>query len=159
MNVAARPASPIFRLGSRGRRAVLTLHIIASVGLLGDVAAIVAINLRAATTPDAQLAASAYELLRGFPVLFGIPLSLTSLATGLALGLSSKWGVLRYWWVTAKLLLNVSVILVGAFVIGPTTTAMVDWSRQLRDGAHPCELLRRGRPRARDGAVGVQARA
>ena len=126
MNVAALPASPMFRLGSRARRAVLTLHIIASVGLLGDVAAIVAINVRAATTPDAQLAASAYELLRVFPVLFGIPLSLTSLATGLALGLSSKWGVLRYWWVTAKLLLNVSVILVGAFVIGPTTTAMVD---------------------------------
>ena len=59
-----------------------------------------------------------------FPVLFGIPLSLISLGTGVALGLGSKWGVLRYPWVTSKLVLNVSVILVGAFVIGPTTTAM-----------------------------------
>jgi hypothetical protein len=113
-------------LSPRVRRAVLTVHIIASVGLLGDVAVIVAINVRAATTTDPQLAASAYELLSMFPVLFGIPLSLTSLATGVTLGLGSKWGVLRYRWVTAKLLLNVSVILVGAFLIGPATAAMVD---------------------------------
>jgi len=105
---------------------VLTLHIVAGVGLLGDVAAILAINVRAATTSDPQLAAAAYELLTMFPVLFGIPLSMTSLATGLVLGLGSKWGVLRYRWVTAKLLLNVSVILVGALIIGPTTAAMVE---------------------------------
>ena len=105
---------------------MLTLHIVAGVGLLGDVAAILAINVRAATTSDPQLTAAAYELLTMFPVLFGIPLSMTSLATGLVLGLGSKWGVLRYRWVTAKLLLNVSVILVGALIIGPTTAAMVE---------------------------------
>jgi hypothetical protein len=114
------------RLSPALRRAVLTVHIVASVGLLGDVAAIVAINVRAATTADPALAASAYELLRMFPVLFGIPLSLASLGSGLALGLGSKWGVLRYRWVTAKLLLNLSVIVVGAVVIGPQTSAMVD---------------------------------
>jgi uncharacterized membrane protein len=114
------------RLSPALRRAVLTVHIIASVGLLGDVAAIVAINVRAATTADPALAASAYELLTMFPVLFGIPLSLASLASGIALGLGSKWGVLRYRWVTAKLLLNLSVIVVGALVIGPQTSAMVD---------------------------------
>ena len=105
---------------------MLTLHIVAGVGLLGDVAVILAINVRAATTEDQQLAAAAYELLTLFPVLFGIPLSLTSLATGLVLGLGSKWGVFRYRWVTAKLLLNLSVILVGAFLIGPTTAALAD---------------------------------
>ena len=125
------PASPAFRLRPVTRRAVLTLHIVAGVGLLGDVAAILAINVRAATTADPQLAASAYELLTMFPVLFGIPLSMTSLATGLVLGLGSKWGVVRYRWVTAKLLLNVSVILVGALIIGPTTAAMLDG----RDGS------------------------
>jgi phosphate/sulfate permease len=119
------PASPAFRLRPQVRRAVLTLHIVAGVGLLGDVAAILAINIRAATTPDPQLAASAYELLTMFPVLFGIPLSMTSLVTGLVLGLGSKWGVVRYRWVTVKLLLNVSVILVGALLIGPATEAMV----------------------------------
>jgi uncharacterized membrane protein len=108
------------------RRAVLTGHIIASVGLLGDCAGILAINIRAATTGDPGLAAASYELLDMFSMAFGIPLSFASLGTGLALGLGTKWGVLRHRWVTSKLLLILSVILVGAFVIGPATAAMLD---------------------------------
>jgi uncharacterized membrane protein len=106
------------------RRAVLTAHIVASVGLLGDVAGVLAINVRAATTADPALAASSYELLGMFSVVFGIPLSMTSLLTGLTLGAGTKWGVLRHWWVASKLLLILSVILVGSFVLGPATTAM-----------------------------------
>jgi hypothetical protein len=82
------------------------------------------VNIRAATTPDAALASSSYELLEMFSLAFGIPLSFIALITGLTLGLGSKWGVLRYAWVTAKLLLLLSVILVGAFVIGPATSEM-----------------------------------
>ena len=112
------------RLVPAVRRAVLTVHIIAGVGLLGDVAAVLAVNVRAATTGDAVLAAASYDLLAMFTVLFGIPLSLLSLATGIVLGLGSKWGVVRHAWVAAKLALLVGVILVGALVIGPGTEAM-----------------------------------
>jgi hypothetical protein len=114
------------RLPARARRAVLTVHVVASVALLGAVAAELAIGVRAATTDDPALAAAAYELLTVFPILFGIPLSFTSLGTGLVLALGSKWGVLRHRWVMAKLLLNVSVILVGALVLGPQTAALAD---------------------------------
>jgi hypothetical protein len=106
------------------RRAVLTVHIIASVGLLGDVAAVLAINVIAATTADPELAAASYELLALFGVLFGIPLSFMSLASGIVLGVGTKWGLLRYVWVTTKLCLLVSVIVVGAAVLGPGTEAM-----------------------------------
>lgn len=106
------------------RRAVLTAHIVASVGLLGDVAAVLAVNIRAATTNDPGFAATSYELLQMFSTVFGIPLSFAALITGLTLGLGSKWGVFRYVWVTAKLGLLVSVILVGALVIGPATEEM-----------------------------------
>jgi hypothetical protein len=61
-----------------------------------------------------------------FSLVFGIPLSFGSLATGLVLGLGTSWGVLRHRWVTTKLLLIVSVILVGALVIGPSEAVMVD---------------------------------
>jgi hypothetical protein len=104
---------------------VLTVHIVVSVGLLGDCAALLAASVRAATTDDPALAAASYELMSLFSMVFGIPLSLASLATGLVLGLGSKWGVLRYAWVTAKLGLIVSVILVGALVIGPSEAAML----------------------------------
>jgi uncharacterized membrane protein len=117
-DLASMPMSPQLR------RAVLTVHIVASVGLLGECAGILAINVRAATTGDPALAAASYELLGMFSVLFGIPLSMASLVTGLALGLGTKWGVLRHWWVTTKLLLILSVVVVGALVIGPAVAAM-----------------------------------
>jgi hypothetical protein len=76
--------------------------------------------------PPPVASASSYELMSMFSMVFGIPLSFASLGTGLALGFGTKWGVLRYRWVTAKLLLIVSVILVGALVIGPSEAAMID---------------------------------
>jgi uncharacterized membrane protein len=118
-------ASPIrWPMSPPVRRTVVTVHIVASVGLLGDAAGFLAIAVRAATTDDPVPAASAYQLLDMFSILFGIPLSMLSLATGLALGFGTKWGVLRHWWVTAKLLAILSVILVGAFVLGPSIAVM-----------------------------------
>jgi len=118
------PSGARFRLRPNARRALLTVHIIAGVALLGDVAAVLAVNIRAATTADPALAAASYELLAMFTAVFGIPLSLISLATGILLGLSSAWGVMRYAWVAAKLGLLLGVILVGALVLGPGTDAM-----------------------------------
>jgi hypothetical protein len=120
----ARSRRPGIRLGGTARRCLLTIHILAGVGLLGTVAAVLAVNIRAATTTDAALAAAAYDLLPMFTVLFGIPLSFISLLSGTVLGLGSKWGVVRHGWVAAKLALQVSVILVGALVLGPGTDAM-----------------------------------
>jgi hypothetical protein len=140
MNAAPSSTRPPRRLAPRTRRALLTVHIVSSVALLGSCAAIVALNVRAATTADAHLADAAYELLGMFPTLFGIPLSLTSLASGIALGLGSKWGVLRYRWVTAKLVLILSVIGVGAFVLGPQTTAMA----QTGDGSSTALIVGSG---------------
>ncbi len=128
------------RLSASARRAVLTVHIVASVGLLGDVAAVLAVNVKAATTADPELAAASYELLALFTVLFGIPLSFISLLSGIVLGIGSKWGVLRYAWVATKLGLLVSVILVGALVLGPGTEAM----RTGADGAETRLVLGAG---------------
>jgi predicted integral membrane protein DUF2269 len=126
VNAVTIQRSPAARrtLSPRVRRAVLTAHIVASVGLLGDVAAVLAVNIRAATSTDAGFANASYELLQMFSLVFGIPLSFAALITGITLGLGSKWGVLRHAWVTAKLMLLLSVILVGAFVIGPATDEM-----------------------------------
>ena len=95
--MTATTASPIrWPMSPSVRRTVLMVHIIASVGLLGDSAGFLAVAVRAATTDDPALAASSYELLQMFSIVFGIPLSLLSLATGLALGFGTKWGVLRH---------------------------------------------------------------
>jgi hypothetical protein len=60
-----------------------------------------------------------------FATFFGIPLSVGALVSGIALGLGTKWGVLRYPWVVAKLALIISVMVVGGAVIGPALNVML----------------------------------
>jgi hypothetical protein len=110
----------------RLRKTVMTIHIVASVGLLGSVATLLLFAILAATTDDADLASSAYQLMQAETIAFGIPLSFASLLSGIALGLGTRWGVLRYWWTTLKLSAIVAVILLGALVIGPAIEAMRD---------------------------------
>lgn len=113
-------------LSVRARNAILTVHIIVAVGLLGDSAGFLAVAVRGATTDDPALAASSYELLRMFSYVFGIPLSFATLITGIILGLGSTWGVFRSPWVTAKLALILTVIVVGALAIDPALKDMLD---------------------------------
>src|SRR3954466_7710050 len=74
-DVVSTPVARRIRLSPRGRRWVLTVHIAGGVGLLGSVAAVLAVNIRAAATADSELAAASYELLAMFTLLLGIPLS------------------------------------------------------------------------------------
>ena len=122
---AAIPTLPRRHLRPKVRRAVLSVHIISSVGMLGASAALLLLAVTAAATADAELSHSTYRLMAMFGFVFGIPLSFTALISGVTLGLGSKWGVLRYPWVTIKLVLLVSTIFSGAF-IGRGSEQMVD---------------------------------
>jgi hypothetical protein len=104
---------------------VLVAHIAASVAILGDSAAFLAITLRARGESAADAHAS-YEILGMLSLTFGIPLSFVALVTGVVLGLGTRWGVFRYAWVIAKLALLVSVMLVGGFILGPAENAALD---------------------------------
>ena len=94
--------------------------------MLGDAAGYLAVAIRTSTIDDPALVHDSAKTLNLFSLVFGIPLSFGALLTGLALGLGTRWGVFRYPWVVAKLALIVSVILVGAFVIGPGSNELVD---------------------------------
>jgi hypothetical protein len=87
---------------------VLTAHIIISVGLLVDSAGFLAVAIRTAMADDPR---TVLELVN-------------VLITGVVLGLGTRWGVFRYPWVTAKLLLILSVMVVGGACIGPAETAL-----------------------------------
>jgi len=106
------------RLGRDARKLVLSIHVTASVALLGTTAATLVLALRAATTSDVELAGTTYRLMQTLSLALNIPLALTALVSGIVVGLGTKWGVLRHWWVTAKLALLVAVIAVGALVVG-----------------------------------------
>ena len=103
---------------------MLTAHVMISVGLLGDSAGFLAVAVRLSSTTDPQSTRELLEVLSMFSVVFGIPLSIGAIVTGLVLGAGTKWGVFRYPWVVAKLVLIVSVMLVGGLVIGPALDSM-----------------------------------
>jgi uncharacterized membrane protein len=98
----------------RSRRVVTSIHVIASVGLLGSTAAMLLTAVSAARSSDPAFAHAAYTLMQAEAFAFGIPLSIVSLASGIALGRGTRWGVLRYWWTAAKLVLLVVTVGVQA---------------------------------------------
>ncbi|MFE3460265.1 hypothetical protein ACFXKD_22185 [Nocardiopsis aegyptia] len=116
-----RPTLPV-----RLRRAVLTVHVISSVGLLGEVWVLVVLTTVAARDGDTEFARTAYRLLSVLVFAGGIPLSLTALATGLVLALGTRWGLFRYVWVFAKLVALVGVIAIGAALFAPEELAVAD---------------------------------
>jgi hypothetical protein len=113
-------------LPQRARQAVLTAHIMMSVGLLGDSAGFLAVAIRASRSGDPQALIEQVRVLDMFSVVFGIPLSIGAILTGVVLGLGTRWGVFRYPWVTTKLLLIVSVMAVGGLVIGAAQAEVLE---------------------------------
>jgi hypothetical protein len=91
----------------RLRKFALTAHVTCSVGLLGSIAAFLALAVAGLTNQDAQLVRAAYlamELIARFVI---VPLTYASLLTGLIQSLGTPWGLLRHYWVVVKLLLTV----------------------------------------------------
>jgi hypothetical protein len=142
ISTGAGPAAPPPRiLPRRARLTILTAHVMMSVGLLGDSAGFLAVAVRAHGSAGREAMLPLVETLKMFSLVFGIPLSFGALITGLVLGLGSKWGVFRYPWVTAKLLLVVSVMAVGGLVIGPTTDALLSGDGLQPGGAATLRLI------------------
>lgn len=118
------------------RRALVAVHIIGSVALLGEVWVLVALNLYATATidDDRELAGSAYRLMEVLVFAGGIPLSMLALVTGVTLALTSHWGLMRHYWVFGKLLLLIVVILCGMLLFQPAPTAAAVADGSISDG-------------------------
>jgi hypothetical protein len=118
-------ARAALRLAPRARKALLTLHIGASVALIGSGAGITALSLIATgeRAADANVIYGAAETL---VFTLGVPLSFISLLSGIALGLGTRWGVLRHRWTAAKLALQLAIIACGGLVIRPAMESLID---------------------------------
>jgi hypothetical protein len=114
------------RLAGARRKVVLTVHVVAAVSLLGASAVLLVTGLYAATRDDPQEAHAIYSLLRLLTFSLDVPLAFIALAGGVLLALTSKWGIFRYWWVTTKLAILLTTIVLGATLIGPSISTMLD---------------------------------
>ncbi|WP_163510727.1 hypothetical protein [Fodinicola acaciae] len=98
------------QLPRAARKSVLLLHIFASVGWMGMDLAFFALVLTGLTTSSGTLAASCFLALTVAVPLGVGALSLLMVGTGVLLGLGTKWGLVRYWWVASKLAIGLLLV-------------------------------------------------
>ncbi|MET9342525.1 hypothetical protein [Nonomuraea sp. NPDC003804] len=101
----------------RLRKAVLVVHVGASVGWLGVAVVMIVLGITLRYTQDPAVTRGGYLMMTVIDDVIVIPAGLLSLVTGIAGGLLSTWGVVRYQWVVAKLALVVLTMANGFFFL------------------------------------------
>ncbi|GHH27782.1 hypothetical protein [Lentzea cavernae] len=104
------------------RKTVLVTHVVSAGAWIGvDVAAAVLVAVGWARSGDDRT--DVYQALANYSVvpllLAALVAGLVCLLTGVLLGLSTKWGLVRFWWVAVKLVLNVVACAMLLFFLGP----------------------------------------
>ena len=94
-------------MAPRLRKFALTAHVISSVGLLGAIAAFLALAVTGLSSQNAQMVRAVYPAMQLIARFVVVPLAFASLLTGLVQSLGTPWGLLRHYWVLVKLLLTV----------------------------------------------------
>jgi hypothetical protein len=109
-------------LSARLRKLVLLVHIAAAGVWLGlDLAlGVLVFTVFGADATSAAAAAASLAAVATWPLLV---VGLLTLVTGTLLGLSSKYGLVRYWWVLAKLVINVVLLTLVLILLWPGLAA------------------------------------
>jgi len=129
------------RLGRRGHRAVLLVHIASAGTWLGIDVVLGVVVGTALLSGDGQEAAVALQSLGLFAVWPLLVAGLTCLASGLLLGVGTRYGLVRYWWVATKLVLNVVLVSLVLLALRPGVAEVVAAGRQaLADGTAPARF-------------------
>jgi hypothetical protein len=108
----------VVKLSRRWRKAVLIAHVVCSVGWLGADAVLLVLGI-AGLTGAAGGPATVYPVGGLLGTVLITPLSIGALLTGVVSGLGSKWGLVRYWWVAAKLAITTVMVGLVLFVLAP----------------------------------------
>ena len=104
------PAAAGFRLRGRAHRTALWAHILTSAAWFGVAVMVAFCGLAATVTDDAGLSHALYRTMETAPWL-SIPVGLTAIVSGVVLSLGTRFGLVRHWWVVAK-------IVIAALVVG-----------------------------------------
>lgn len=121
---------------SRGwRKTTLVVHIVAAGAWIGIDVIVAVLVLTGWFSGDVAVRSLAYQALATFVVWPMLTAGLVCLATGLVLGLGSKWGLVRYWWVAVKLALNLLLCTLIVLVLQPGMDEVAGYGQQLLTGS------------------------
>lgn len=101
------PTRPGRRLSGRGRKVFLAVHLLTAAAWFGIDFAVGFLVITAGITGSPQTAGAALQAIGIFAVWPMFSTSVLCLVSGVVLGLGTKYGLVRYWWVAVKLAINV----------------------------------------------------
>lgn len=133
-------AQPRPLLGPRLRKIVLVTHVLAAgtwVGIDVIVAVLVLVGWFSASPDTAGLA---YRALGSFLLAPMLTAGLVSLGTGLLLGLGTRWGLVRYRWVLAKLLVTVALCVLIVVALRPGMPEVVAHGEAVAAGTGTADM-------------------
>ena len=122
------------RRSRAARQALLVAHIAAAGAWIGIDVVLGVLVLTGMVTGSASTEAIAYQALGLFAVWPLIISGATTLATGVALGLATRYGLIRYWWVAAKLVINVVLVTLVVFALRPSVADAVRYGEAIEAG-------------------------
>ncbi|WP_314618089.1 hypothetical protein [Streptomyces stackebrandtii] len=127
-------AGRVRRLPQRWRKAVLTLHVTVAAGWVGVESAQLLLGLVGLTTDDPAVVRATRVVMEilGIELITGI--AWMTLLTGLLLGAATQWGLLRHYWIAAKLVITVALMLDGHFLLQ-------HWLREQADPGRASDAL------------------
>jgi hypothetical protein len=130
---APRRDSTEWRMRPRTRKVWLIAHLASAGGWIGIDVILATLIFTALLTDRTSLASVCYQAL---PLLFWpmLATALVCLVSGVVLGLGTKWGLVRHWWVVTKLALNLVLVTLVMFLLRPGLEEAAEYGRQLADG-------------------------
>jgi uncharacterized membrane protein len=123
-----------WRLGGRLRKTVLVLHIVAGGTWFGLDVAMAVLVVTAISTDSAVVRAHTLQSLQLATVWPMFSTAMLSLITGILLGLGSKYGLVRYWWVAIKLALNIVLTTLVLVALRPGVIEAAEQGRRFAAG-------------------------
>jgi uncharacterized membrane protein len=124
--LGARP----WRLGTRMRKSVLVVHIVSAGVWIGIDVVMAVFIFTALLADDDNIKALCYRALELFAVWPLLATGLVCLASGVVLGLGTKYGLVRYWWVAIKLVLNIVLTALVLVALRPEVSKAAEQGRQ-----------------------------
>ena len=116
------------------RKGVLVVHIVSAGAWIGIDVVMAVFAFTALGTDDDSIRALCFRALELFAVWPLITTGLVCLLSGFVLGLGTRYGLVRYWWVAIKLVLNVVLVLLVVFALRPGVVELAKHGRQFMAG-------------------------
>ncbi|HEX2134241.1 MAG TPA: hypothetical protein VHH15_22075 [Actinophytocola sp.] len=102
------------------------VHIVSAVGWLGIEVCVLGLTAIGLTADDPGTVRTAHDAAVLLADTFFLPATVLMFVSGLVLGLGTRWGLFRYYWVTAKLAIGCALLVAGTYTLEATVREVSD---------------------------------